>query len=37
MFYTYLRLLREGHLDAVYHVVDYLALHHNMRVVFGAT
>jgi hypothetical protein len=34
---TYLCLPREGHLDAVFHVFAYLALHHNVRVVFDPT
>jgi hypothetical protein len=37
MLYTYLCLPREGHLDAVFHVFAYLALHHNSRVVFDPT
>jgi hypothetical protein len=28
---------REGHLDAVYHLFAYLAMHHNARVVFDPT
>jgi hypothetical protein len=34
---TYLFLSHEGHLDAVFHVFAYLALHHNSRVVFDPT
>jgi hypothetical protein len=34
---TYLSLPHEGHLDAVFHVFDFLALHHNARVVFDPT
>jgi hypothetical protein len=34
---TYLCLPREGHLEAVFHVFAYLALHHNARVVFDPT
>jgi hypothetical protein len=34
MFYTHLLLLREGHLEAVFHVFAYLVLHHNVKVVF---
>jgi hypothetical protein len=37
MLSTYLCLSREGHLDAVFHVCAYLALHHNSRVVFDPT
>jgi hypothetical protein len=37
MLSTYLCLPREGHLDAVFHVFAYLALHHNSRVVFDPT
>jgi hypothetical protein len=34
---TRLCLPREGHLDAVFHVFAYLALHHNVRIVFDPT
>jgi hypothetical protein len=34
MFSTHPCLLREGHLEAVFHVFAYLGLHHNARVVF---
>jgi hypothetical protein len=37
MLSTYLFLKREGHLDAVFHVCAYLALHHNSRFVFDPT
>jgi hypothetical protein len=37
MLSTYLCLSREGHLDAVFHVFAYIALHHNSRVVFDPT
>jgi hypothetical protein len=37
MLSTYLCLPREGHLDAVFRVFAYLALHHNYRVVFDTT
>jgi hypothetical protein len=37
IFSTYLCLPSEGHLDAVFHVFSYLALHHNFRVVFDPT
>jgi hypothetical protein len=37
MLSTYLCLPCEGHLDAVFHVFAYIALHHNSRVVFDAT
>jgi hypothetical protein len=37
MLSTYLFLPCEGHLDAVFHVFAYLALHHNSRVVFDPT
>jgi hypothetical protein len=37
MLSTYLCLPREGHLDAVFHVFAYLALHHNSRVLFEPT
>jgi hypothetical protein len=37
MLSTYLCLPREGHLDAVFHVFAYLALHHNSRVVSDHT
>jgi hypothetical protein len=37
MLSTYLFLPRGGHLDAVFHVFDYLALHHNTRVMFDPT
>jgi hypothetical protein len=37
MLSTYLCLPREGHLDAVFHVFEYLAMHHNSRVVFDPT
>jgi hypothetical protein len=37
MLSTYLFLPREVHLDAVFHVFAYLALHHNSRVVFDPT
>jgi hypothetical protein len=34
---AYLFLLREGHLDAVFHVLAYLALYNNARIVFDHT
>jgi hypothetical protein len=34
---TYLCLPHEGHLEAVFHVFAYLALHHNARVMFDPT
>jgi hypothetical protein len=34
---THLCLLREGHLEAVFHVCAYLGLHHNAIVVFDPT
>jgi hypothetical protein len=37
MFSTYLCLLREGHLEAVFRVFAYLGIHHNARVVFDPT
>jgi hypothetical protein len=37
MFSTYLCLPHEGHLEAVFHVVSYLGLHHNAIVVFDPT
>jgi hypothetical protein len=37
MMSTYICLLREGHLEAVFHVVAYLGIHHNARVVFDHT
>jgi hypothetical protein len=37
MLSTYLCLPREGHLEAVFHVCAYIALHHNARVVFDPT
>jgi hypothetical protein len=37
MLSTYLYIPCEGHLDAVFHVFAYLALHHNSRVVFDPT
>jgi hypothetical protein len=37
MFSTYLCLPREGHLEDVLHVFEYLELHHNARVVFDPT
>jgi hypothetical protein len=37
MLSTYLFLTYEGHLEAVFHVFAYLALHHNARVVFDPT
>jgi hypothetical protein len=37
MLSTYLFLPHEGHLDAMFHVFDYLALHNNSRVVFEPT
>jgi hypothetical protein len=37
MLSTYLFLLREVHLEAVFHVFAYLGLHHNTRVVFDPT
>jgi hypothetical protein len=37
MLSTYIFLLREGHLGAVFHVFAYLGLHHNSRVVFDPT
>jgi hypothetical protein len=37
MLSTHICLLREGHLEAVFHVFVYLGLHHNTRVVFEPT
>jgi hypothetical protein len=37
MLSTYLCLSREGHLEAFFHVFEYLVLHHNARVVFDPT
>jgi hypothetical protein len=37
MLATNLCLPREGQLDAVFHVLAYLALHHNSRVVIDPT
>jgi hypothetical protein len=37
MLSTYLYLPNEGHLEAVFHVFEYLALHRNERVVFDPT
>jgi hypothetical protein len=37
MFSTHLCLPREGHLESVFHVLVYLGLHHNTRVVFDPT
>jgi hypothetical protein len=37
MLSTYLCLTRESHLEAVFHVFVYLALHHNARIVFDPT
>jgi hypothetical protein len=37
MLSTFLCMLREGHLDTVYHLFAYLSLHHNTRVVFDPT
>jgi hypothetical protein len=37
MLSTYLYFLREGHLEAVFHVCAYLGIHHNARVVFDLT
>jgi hypothetical protein len=37
MLSTHLRVLREGHLEAVFHVFAYLCLHQNSRVVFYTT
>jgi hypothetical protein len=37
MLSTYICLPREGHLDAVFHVCSYLAMHKNSRVVFDPT
>jgi hypothetical protein len=34
MLSTFLCMLREGHLDAVYHLFAYMSLYHNARVVF---
>jgi hypothetical protein len=34
MLSTYLCLPREGRLEAFFHVVAYMGLHHNARVVF---
>jgi hypothetical protein len=34
---TYLCLPRVGHLEAVFHVFEYLRLHHNTIVVFDPT
>jgi hypothetical protein len=34
MFSIYLCMPREGHLEAIFHVMSYLALHHNARVLF---
>jgi hypothetical protein len=37
MLSTYLCMPREGHLEDVFHVFSYIALHHNARVVFDPT
>jgi hypothetical protein len=37
MLSNYLCLPREGHLEAVFHVLAYLGIHHNARVVFDPT
>jgi hypothetical protein len=37
MLSTFLCMLCEGHLDAVYHLFVYLSLHHNAMVVFDPT
>jgi hypothetical protein len=37
MLSTFLCMPREDHLDAVYHLFEYLSLHHNARVVFDPT
>jgi hypothetical protein len=37
MLSTYTCLLREGHLEAVFHVFAYLGMHHNVRAVFDPT
>jgi hypothetical protein len=37
MLSTFLCMPREGHLDAVYHLFEYLSLHHNARLVFDPT
>jgi hypothetical protein len=37
MLSTFLRVPREGHLAAVYHLFAYLSLYHNARVVFDPT
>jgi hypothetical protein len=37
MLFTHLFLLREGHLEDVFHMFAYLGLHHNTRVVFDPT
>jgi hypothetical protein len=37
MLSTYLCFPREGHLEAVFHVFEYLGLYHNAEVVFNPT
>jgi hypothetical protein len=37
LLYNYLCLTREGHLEAVFHVLAYRAVHHNVMVVFDPT
>jgi hypothetical protein len=37
MLSTYLCVMREDHLEAVFHVFAYMGLHHNTRVVFDPT
>jgi hypothetical protein len=34
MLSTYISMRSEGHMNTVFHVCDYLAQHHNTRVVF---
>jgi hypothetical protein len=37
MLSTFLCMPHEGHLDAVYHLFEYLSLHHNAKVLFDPT
>jgi hypothetical protein len=37
MLSTHLFLTSEGHLEAIFHVFEYMGLHHNARVVFDPT
>jgi hypothetical protein len=37
MLSTYICLPREGHLEAVFHVIAYLGIHHNARAIFDPT